>query len=94
MDIKCINCGEPWDTETIHEEIAERWEDTGDNEDYQRYYAIVADDFYKRGCPAFYGSKCNTDNLGDKNGEILSELYGAFGEDVDAMACMIEDFDL
>lgn len=101
MDIKCIKCGEPWDRDTIHEEVAERFDDRlwmvdgrTDQKKYEKYFDQVREDFYKNGCRAFYGAKCNTESVGYENGEILSELYDVFGDDTDAMANMIEDFDL
>lgn len=47
-DIRCRKCGEPWDADTIHEEVAERaylGEETT--------YSAVAAEFNQKGCQAF-----------------------------------------
>lgn len=48
MDIYCPVCGEPWDNESLHEEVALRnqvGEDTS--------YAVVSAEFRRDGCKAF-----------------------------------------
>ena len=79
MDIKCRNCGEPWDHDTIHDVASEK------NSDYE----TVAADFRRRGCEAF-----DTNHNGNKAHVAIGALTDMLGGDMDGLGAMIEDFGL
>lgn len=99
MDIKCRICGEPWNVDTIHEFVSERYLDEPwmvENEDgerehnqsiYEIYYNEVKQDFYKNGCEAF-------DAQHNDHGKASPEwdaMYELMGDDLDGVAAMMED---
>jgi hypothetical protein len=52
MDIPCRKCGEPWDADSLHEEVEARGFGHLRGEAYQVEYRKVSADFRKRGCVA------------------------------------------
>lgn len=96
MDIKCRKCGEPWDMDTIHEEIAERFphdvllKASKDDQEYAKLYELVRIDFFNRGCAAFLGAKCNPDSV-NENKELWETAYAEFGDDLDGIASIMDD---
>lgn len=99
MDIKCRNCGEPWDAECLHEEVSERWPNEPwkkngrhDQTEYEKYYNKVRDEFYTKGCATFSYGKCSDYEY--ENGDIVGALYDEFGHDFDGVTAEIEDFGL
>lgn len=87
MDIMCPRCGEPWEIDSIHEEVAERV-----YEGRTATYASVAREFQSRGCAAFtaYGARCT--GLPDKGrAAAASAMYDLLGDDLDGAASMLED---
>ena len=96
MDIKCSKCGEPWDTDCLHEEVEFRREESLAlaNQPYENVYNGVRSEFYARGCKALtsFGSACyGTD---PENGAAISALQDMLGDDIDGLASTIEDFGL
>lgn len=81
MDIKCPHCGEPWDIDTFHEVAEEQGTS----------FSVVRKDFYKNGCQALDTSH---GDMGYENGSVILALQDMLGDDVDALAVMIEDFNL
>ena len=77
MDVRCTNCGEPWDLDELHELVAE-----GSAVDFDDARAM----FYRHGCKAF-GSRCS-DNLGHP---AIASVYDLMGDDIDGAASMLED---
>ncbi len=82
MDIKCKNCGEPWDMDSLHDLVAEGA--AVDFEDARKA-------FYREGCGAF-GQGCTSVRYGGGSAiEVLQELMG---DDIDGLAALTEDFGL
>lgn len=86
MDIYCTVCGEPWDTDTLHE-AADEMESTFD---------AVRKTFFRKGCgEAFsvWGVECITPVEGEaaKRAELSKALYQILGSDIDAIAVESED---
>lgn len=62
MDIICRRCGEPWDMDSLHEEVQARlhgaydptgrWGFTGGTRVYREMYATVNEEFRRLGCEA------------------------------------------
>lgn len=118
MDIYCRTCGEPWDMDTLHDEIEARiaigdlapLPDNGNysgpqyhayREAYDRHYAAVRSDFYRRGCKAMYAfsggepSWCKPKEK-PANGRLskadaMDALIDVLGDDLDGIASMMED---
>ena len=79
MDIRCTTCGEPWDTDTIHE-IAHEEEVS---------YSEALDLFRKHGCTVL-GARHNT--TPDADAAHLSTLaFELMGDDIDGVAAMLDD---
>ncbi len=96
MDIRCPKCAEPWDPDTLHEEVERRFPGSGGlpQEEYSPKYDEVRKDFYSRGCPALLDAQCNPETLGSDRARVSSALMGLLGDDVDGLAAMEEEFDL
>lgn len=81
MDVRCKHCGEPWDIDFFHD-VAEEQGTTFD---------VIRKDFYKNGCQALDSSH---GDMNYRNGEIISALQDVLGDDIDALAVEIEDYNL
>ena len=87
MDIYCPKCREPWDHDSLHEEV-----------DWRKYegkpasYDSVKAEFFKDGCEALtaFGTCCTARPEG--RSVVLDELYGLFGDDLDGLMSDLEDF--
>jgi hypothetical protein len=94
MDIYCSKCAEPWDMDSIHEEIDFRYERSSP-EDYAGAYATVKEDFFGRGCEAFtyaISGPCTPASEDAKDKAFISAaLYSAFGDDLDGIASDMAD---
>ena len=96
MDIRCPKCGEPWDIDSLHEEVIVRnytrpWTDpdgTHHQDTYERYFKEVKDDFNKRGCIAVGGDECQ-DN--PRMWGLASIISDVMGDDIDGEAMMWDD---
>jgi hypothetical protein len=95
-DIRCPKCGEPWDHDTIHDEVAERFDKSlwttpdgkHNQEQYEIYYEQVKQEFFRNGCVALFGAKCNPNTEAPAG---LSEIYSEFGDDLDGLISTMED---
>lgn len=94
MDIRCRRCAEPWDHDTIHEEVEERAAQ-GEHADYH----TVAAEFRAKGCAAFRAFmgrpedwRCERQRTATT--EAAGALYDLLGDDMDGAAAMLEDFAL
>lgn len=94
MDIRCPKCGEPWDLDSLHDEVADRkaCADAGDPDPVDITFDSVRKDFYRRGCAALtsFGGHCNPEVNG-KAATLASAAYDILGDDLDGAACMLED---
>ena len=81
MDIKCHQCREPWDIDSLHDLVAE-----GHFVDFED----ARKGFYRDGCGAFGEQHNGPADPADTIG-VLQELLG---DDVDGLAAMIQDFGL
>lgn len=106
MDIYCPKCGEPWDMDSLHEEVSEHypdrpWEKAGPpgsrerQAAYEPYYSQIRQDFRRFGCSALtaYGAKCSTEPDTDA-AEAMTALLDIMPDDLDGCAAMMEDFEL
>lgn len=79
-DIRCPNCGEPWDNDELHFAVEE-----GDYLDYDTAYQT----FRSKGCGVVFGnSSCRP----DENATIRQELAHMMGDDSDGYMSIMEDF--
>lgn len=90
MDIYCVRCGEPWDIDSIHEEVTYRQE-SGEEVSFNG----VRRDFSRRGCLALtaYGVSevdCRRDS-GNARAMASSALMGILGDDIDGVASLMDD---
>jgi len=94
MDIYCSKCAEPWDMDSIHEEIDNRY-DGSKPDDYQKAYAQVKSEFYRDGCKAFtyaWDGDCSpADDAAKTKAAVSAVLYDAFGHDLDGVASDMAD---
>ena len=100
MDINCPICAEPWDMESIHEEIDSRIEaeTMQRNPEYSVMYSQVSREFRRRGCKAFtftgaapWCVKPDNDSQYEL-ASVASALYDLLGDDMDGAASMLEDW--
>lgn len=91
MDVYCPKCSEPWDLDTLHEEVEERNGALADSlrRPYDVEIAEVRADFRRRGCEAF-GSR-HSDHVASP---IVSEVLDLLGDDLDGAAALLEDAEL
>ena len=87
MDIPCPRCGEPWDNDTIHEEV-----------DYRKSlgrkttYAKVAAEFRAKGCVTFNGqSECQIKDTFRQ--QAIRQTYDLLGDDMDGAASLLDDYE-
>ena len=93
-DIKCRNCGEPWDLDTLHEEVKERDEDGyvwEDGETYESKFRQVRQEFRKKGCGTFSWASPCAPTLDEASRSVLDAISDVMGDDVDGEISMIED---
>lgn len=90
MDIYCPKCREPWDNDSLHEEVDARRE-AGRTATYDS----VKREFFADGCAALseaFGCDCNPATVGQGRSVVLDELYDLFGDDLDGLMSDLEDF--
>lgn len=104
MDLRCPQCGEPWDHDTLHDEAAARYEQAHGraysdehqrdhevaNTLYEPIFKAVSADFRTRGCPAIesYGARCSN----ERAHPAIGALYELLGDDIDGAAAMFDDY--
>lgn len=95
MDLYCPKCGEPWENDSLHDEVAARQE-----EDIDATYKEVAADFRSRGCEVMkfgFDGRCSAPSEGtDRTFGLTrqaaaSALYDVLGDDMDGAAAMLDD---
>jgi len=95
MDIICPKCGEPWDHDSLHEEVAER-----ELEGETATYHGVLREFQASGCGvafrAFGGTMGEPCTAAERpySAHAAEALYDLLGDDIDGAAAMLEDFGL
>ena len=86
MDIFCPKCGEPWDTDTLHEYVKE-WRHLGTT------YADVRSRFQREGCGnTFAGWRVKCEPVATGRAEMARAVYALLGDDLDGAAATFEDF--
>lgn len=102
MDIRCPVCREPWDHDSLHEEVSYRHgENAGrdssgkyDQNLYQPLFDEVRIEFYNIGCKALTcmgsGSHCIKPSEGRSAG--IDAIYDLMGDDIDGAMSMLDDF--
>lgn len=78
MDIRCRYCLEPWELDHIHDEAAANG----------TTFKHLRDEFSRVGCVALGGGDCRK---GRTPSAIVDMLTGLLGDDVDGLACELED---
>lgn len=105
MDVRCSRCGEPWDLDTLHDEVHARRPDLDYNrrgrpgyasaeeyaEQYPAAYDAVREDFTRRGCAALTRSQGSADCEPSPRGQTAAMVYDLLGDDFDGAAAMLED---
>lgn len=107
MDIYCSICAEPWDMDSIHEEIDLRKSDgrmpaTSNQAEYDPLYSQIRNEFATKGCRAFtFGysdgndwCKPSNDPKAQFRAELASAMYDLMGDDLDGVASMMDDYDM
>jgi hypothetical protein len=102
MDLRCPQCGEPWDHDTLHDEAGARYAQkhdcayvddhrAGSNARYELIFKTVSADFRTRGCPAIesYGARCSNERTAHP---AIGALYEMLGDDIDGAAAMFDDY--
>ena len=94
-DIYCSKCAEPWDMDTLHEELDYRKHYLGEPDDYQQACHALKAEFYGKGCAAFtfaINQPCApADDASKDRAFISAALYSAFGDDLDGVASELAD---
>ena len=90
QDIYCPRCGEPWDIDSIHEEVDYR---QGSGEEIS--FNGVRRDFSRRGCLALTAyrvseSDCVRDT-GNARAMASGVLMDILGDDIDGVASLMDD---
>lgn len=104
--MRCVFCKEDWFLDSVHETVSDIYHDEYielrekykndtvrhefQNEYETRFFNVVLNDFYKRGCVALGGYDCRKKN--GKRDELLTEMINVLGDDVDAMESFLEDY--
>jgi hypothetical protein len=78
MDIRCRYCREPWELDHIHDEA----EAAGTT------FKSLRAKFSQMGCVALGGQDCRK---GRTPSAVVDMLTGLLGDDVDGLACELED---
>jgi len=81
MDIICVNCGEPWDTDYVLHEATN---------DFERKGGVI------KKCPACPkdGSQPKLSDESKARLEIIESLGEVLGDDIDGLAAELEDLGL
>lgn len=97
MDIYCPIDGEPWDFDSLHEEVDYRIHygtlEFKQLPTHDERFKAVREDFYRRGCQALgYAMKdvpCTpTHSL---QAQAASAIYDLLGDDIDGAASLLDD---
>lgn len=93
MDIYCPKCGEPWELDTLHDEVSERLNGRSvTDEYYQGEFRKVMRDFQTKGCMALDGGTvCAPTISGQPRADIAAVAYELLGDDIDGAASMLDD---
>lgn len=99
MDIKCSNCLEDWDLDSLHDAIAIDYDSTNYTPaEYATLYSNARKAFSRLGCAFMeYGNAATTKNCepAERGARtIVSEVYDLLGDDMDGAAAMLEDADM
>ena len=106
MDIYCTICAEPWDMDSLHEEIDLRQNDgrmpvTSNQKEYDPLYSQIRREFTTKGCRALTYAypdgegwcKPSTNPKAQFRAELSSAMYDLMGDDLDGVASMMDDYD-
>lgn len=104
MDIYCRHCGEPWDLDTLHDEVTERCAAVGQAVPrlaaYDVAFRAVREGFTRNGCGelwAFTGissapKRCGNAASDPRMADASAVLGELLGDDVDGLAAMLDDY--
>lgn len=78
MDIVCTRCGEAWNTDAVRHEAPE---------DFTRNGCLILE------CPLCRGKSVTLSDAQQERLDIVRELACLLGDDLDALAAMLEELD-
>lgn len=107
MDIRCPKCGEPWEIDSLHEEVTERF-GHWDPEATPRYNSHLGkgatvlpkdrpyEDLFAEVRRDFYRRGCEA--LGGRHSHAnaspaIAEVFDVLGDDIDGAAVFLEDLE-
>lgn len=100
MDLYCPICTEPWDNDSLHEEVDARKEQQADNARLGAgftkgtTYDAVAADFRSKGCRALtnaFGSQSRCKVVDAGKSATLAVIYELSGDDMDGAMSDMDD---
>jgi len=92
MDIYCPKCAEPWDNDSVHEEVDARRE-----EGRESTYRQVARQFQVKGCAALASAfgPVSCEPASDRDltrAALASAAYELCGDDMDGASATLDDY--
>lgn len=95
MDIYCPVCGEPWEVDTLHDELSRRLNGRSvTDEYYTRQFRLLQRDFAVKGCVELGSQHAPTIAEQDKaRAELSAEMFALLGDDIDGVASAMDDFE-
>lgn len=91
MDIRCVKCGEPWDLDSLHDQVdpkARNGQKDGFGGKLYSSFSAARKAFYRDGCELFGASHGPID---PEKGAVVAALQDLAGDDIDGLASDIED---
>lgn len=93
MDLYCPRCGEPWDNDSLHEEVEERKRAGEEDANYRD----VSREFRTKGCGlalrAFTGNTQPCQQVNSNRTAIAAAMADLMGDDMDGFASSMDDAD-
>lgn len=96
MDIYCVKCGEPWDLDSLHDEVELRragpaygGSEHDQSKPYEQLFGEVRKDFTRKGCVAIGGTACQP--VKSARTAIAAEISDLLGDDIDGAASLLDD---
>lgn len=96
--MRCPICLEPWETDTLHDMIAEAhpdkpWYDKDRNYNdklYSKFFKEAHTEFQKKGCE-YFGTSHGDINPSAEQKAIVAIAYEIMGDDVDGIESALDD---
>lgn len=88
MDLLCPVCAEPWDFDSLHQQVEDPYPGTPT----YKNFAEVSRAFRNMGCLAL-GEKHNDATQNSLPARAAAAMYDMLGDDLDGAAAALEDFE-